>query len=87
MQTQTLTVDVPTADTEPDHPDLVEYRDLVGEVVDKLHSRISAAADALREVLADVEDPDAIELIETELDRLDDAIASSFWVVSEDLDL
>lgn len=87
MQTQTLTVDVPTAKPETEHPDLVEYRDLVGEVIDKLHSRIAAAADMLREVLADVEDPDAIELIETEIDRLDDAIASSFWVVSEDLDL
>ena len=87
MQTQTLTVDVPTAKPEAEHPDLVEFRDLVGEVIDKLHSRITAAADMLREVLADVEDPDAIELIETEIDRLDDAIASSFWVVSEDLDL
>jgi hypothetical protein len=87
MQTQTLTVDVPTANPESENSDLVEYRDLVGEVFDKLHSRIVAAADAMRDALADVEDVGAADLIEAEIDRLDDIIASTFEQAAEGLDL
>lgn len=72
---------------EPEENALEEFRELVEEEIERLHGKLTAAADAAREAVSFVEDSDTYEALSEMVDNLDDVIASAFEQAAERLDL
>ena len=72
---------------EPEENALEEFRELVAEEIERLHGKLTAAADAAREAVSLVEDSDAYDSLSEAVDKIDDVIASAFEHAADRLDL